>query len=216
MTRNYHPEGLKIRGVALGRRVATLRAAAGLTQADLAKTSGVTIHSIQKLEHGDVASPGFFAVADIARALGTPLDHLADLPPVITSMGYQGLNLDDFLAEVTAAGVERVADVRLNAISRKRGFSKTLLRNALMDIGVEYIHYRGLGNPKENRPYFAGEDLARGRRQYRSLLRQPDAQRELRSLAALTHREHVAILCFEANARRCHRSVIFEELAQFG
>ena len=45
------------------------------------------------------------------------------------------------------AGVERLIDVRELPISRRRGFAKTALGEALAAEGVEYLHMRSLGNP---------------------------------------------------------------------
>jgi uncharacterized protein (DUF488 family) len=40
------------------------------------------------------------------------------------TIGYEGKTVDEFLAEVAAAGVERVIDVRAVAASRRPGFSR--------------------------------------------------------------------------------------------
>jgi hypothetical protein len=47
---------------------------------------------------------------------------------------------------------------RTSPISRKRGFGKTALRAALAEVGIAYEHRPELGNPKENRPGFAGSE----------------------------------------------------------
>ena len=62
----------------------------------------------------------------------------------IVSVGYEGRQIDDFVAGLQRAGVRTVADVRLNAISRKPGFSKTRLRDALAAVGIGYVHMRSL------------------------------------------------------------------------
>jgi transcriptional regulator with XRE-family HTH domain len=50
-------------------RVRELRAAAGLTQAQLAERAGMHLHGLTKLEQGD-REPAWSSVLDLARALG--------------------------------------------------------------------------------------------------------------------------------------------------
>src|SRR3954466_2864574 len=49
------------------------------------------------------------------------------------------------------AGVERVIDVRALPLSRRPGFSKSPLRAALEQAGIEYVHLKALGTPAEGR-----------------------------------------------------------------
>ncbi|GAA4744905.1 helix-turn-helix transcriptional regulator [Modestobacter marinus] len=63
-----------------GRRLgALLRAARGpRTPAEVAAASGVSLEALRKIESGRVPTPAFFTVAALARAVGLPLDQLAD------------------------------------------------------------------------------------------------------------------------------------------
>ena len=110
----------------------------------------------------------------------------------------------------------RLVDVRLTPISRKRGFSKTALRDALAEVGITYDHRRELGNPKNNRPGFAGSaaELQQAKAVYADLLIRDDARRTLDELHDYARRERVALLCFEADQRRCHRDVVLAELVR--
>ena len=69
----------------------------------------------------------------------------------IFTIGYEGTTVPEFLAAVQNAGVERVIDVRAIPNSRRPGFSKTPLRNALAEAGIDYVHLRALGTPAEGR-----------------------------------------------------------------
>lgn len=130
----------------------------------------------------------------------------------VFGFGYQGLTQGELLQNMVAAGVTVVVDVRLNAISRKRGLSKTALMAAANDAGLRYLHLRGLGNPKWNREGFATPD-PQARRVYRELLGRDEGRRDLEALRLLSASEHVGLLCFEAAEQRCHRAVILELLA---
>jgi uncharacterized protein (DUF488 family) len=124
----------------------------------------------------------------------------------IVSIGYEQRDIDELVELLRSEEVELLVDVRLNAISRKRGFSKTALAAALKEAGIEYRHERALGNPKPNRdPFRRGEDSARHR-----------YEEHLRDHAGLVHDELVelaetvrlALLCFERDHASCHRSSI--------
>ncbi len=64
------------------------------------------------------------------------------------TFGYEGLDLDAFLARLGAAGVCQVVDVRELPLSRKKGFSKRALAAALAAHDIEYLHMPALGCPK--------------------------------------------------------------------
>ena len=72
--------------------------------------------------------------------------------------------------------------------------------------GIEYVHERELGNPKENRDGFR-KGLASARERYRHRLENGAAVTyEATIERALSKR--VALLCFEREHRECHRSCI--------
>ena len=62
-------------------------------------------------------------------------------------------------------------DVRQIAGSRRRGFSKTALREALAGAGIDYRHLPELGNPKPIRDLFKSGAMAAGEAAYRHHLR---------------------------------------------
>jgi transcriptional regulator with XRE-family HTH domain len=65
----------------LGQRVQRLRAAAGLTQAELAAAAAVPLSSLQNWEI-DRREPSFRAACRLATALGVTAEYLADTAPV--------------------------------------------------------------------------------------------------------------------------------------
>ena len=127
------------------------------------------------------------------------------------TIGYERLLLPELVAELEAAGVERLIDVRYRPQSRRPGLSKTRLSEALAERGIAYEHRRGLGTPPDIRWYFKHGKVAEGREQYRVHL---DAQPDLDELAAeLPRAPRTALLCLEADPADCHRRVIAEALA---
>jgi uncharacterized protein (DUF488 family) len=130
-------------------------------------------------------------------------------------MGYEGQDLPSFLAAVTVAGIEVLIDIRLNPMSRKRGFSKRALTESLAGIGVVYRHEPALGNPKTNRAGFTGpaDEWSAARATYQPLLSAPAAQDALARIAETALTSRTAVLCFEADQQHCHRDVVLTQLS---
>src|SRR3954452_14438363 len=80
--------------------------------------------------------------------------------PTIWTIGYEKLLPDALVAELEAAGIERVIDVRFRPQSRRAGMSKTRLGERLADHRIAYEHRRELGTPADIRPLFHHNELA--------------------------------------------------------
>lgn len=133
--------------------------------------------------------------------------------PKLFTVGYQGRALDEVIAGLLDAGVARLVDVRELPLSRRRGFSKTALTDALREAGIEYIHVRALGNPKPNRERYRSGDIAGGAAVYRTHL-DNGSRSALIELAESLHHDPACLLCFERDHTECHRDVIVEALQE--
>lgn len=129
------------------------------------------------------------------------------------TIGYEGATPDEFLARLADAGVRRVIDVRAIAASRRPGFSKTALANALREQGIDYLHLRALGTPADGRAAARRGDVAGMRGIYAGQLATPEAELAFEQLAAAAAEMPAALLCFERDAGGCHRAVLSERLA---
>lgn len=130
----------------------------------------------------------------------------------IFTTGYEGRSLDEFLAALRMQGVQLVTDVREAPISRKRGFSRSALTEALHGAGIAYRHIRALGCPKAIRDrYRENDDWAAYTRAFMRHLRTQEAAIE--ELAALTGKQRTALLCYEADFERCHRTYVARAVA---
>jgi uncharacterized protein (DUF488 family) len=127
---------------------------------------------------------------------------------VVFSVGYEGRKPGELIALLERAGVRRVVDVRELPLSRRRGFSKTPLREALAAHGIDYIHLREAGNPYRN----LRDDLPRCLRLYAKYL--DTHPRVLDAVDAALADRRSALLCVEARADVCHRSVLAKKLAR--
>lgn len=135
-------------------------------------------------------------------------------PTALVSIGYEGRTLEDLVHKLRELRVASLADVRLTPLSRKPGLSKTRLGQALRGSGIDYVHFRALGNPRDNREVFRSGDAAAGCLRFAKILEAPDATEALERLEGLAREDRTAILCFERDHTRCHRQVIIDEVSQ--
>ena len=132
--------------------------------------------------------------------------------PTIWTIGYEQATLDAVIGALAEARVEVLADIRYLPLSRRPGFSKTMLGASLKEAGIDYLHLRGLGTPK------AGRDAARAGRTaemaaiFEAHLTEPKAQLELAQAREVAAERRAALLCFEAQACECHRRIVAEKL----
>jgi uncharacterized protein (DUF488 family) len=129
----------------------------------------------------------------------------------IFTIGYEGLNIVAFMSLLTEHGIDTVVDVRELPQSRKPGFSKKALANTLNLSGREYIHMVALGCPKPVRDRYREDGNWKHYTEgfMKHLKTQADSIAELSSLAASSN---CVLLCYEADANFCHRSMVASEV----
>jgi uncharacterized protein (DUF488 family) len=133
------------------------------------------------------------------------------------TVGYEGLSLDAYLALLLAHEVRALVDVRRNPFSRKFGFARARLAQALYEVGIAYLHLPALGVPSELRRDLESEEAYRAlfARYANDLL--PQAAESVKRLAALVaEKRRVALTCFEADPGHCHRAVLAAYLCEQG
>ncbi|MHB8380773.1 MAG: DUF488 domain-containing protein [Candidatus Binataceae bacterium] len=131
------------------------------------------------------------------------------------TFGYEGLSIARFIQELSRVRIQRVIDVRELPLSRKRGFSKTSLSLALHASGIEYEHIRALGCPRPIRNRFkVDRDWEVYKRGFTAHL---SAQTSALNEVAETERAvRICLVCFEADFRVCHRSLVAVSLERLG
>ena len=131
----------------------------------------------------------------------------------IFTIGYEGATVPEFVAALKQAGIERVIDVRALPLSRRPGFSKSPLRAALEESGIEYVHLKALGTPADGRAAARAGRHADMARIYAGQLELPKAIAESAQMLALAEEKPSALLCFERNPSHCHRSLLLDAVA---
>ena len=132
----------------------------------------------------------------------------------IFTIGYEGATMADFLAALTAAGVERVIDVRALPLSRRPGFSKSTLAASLAEVGIGYVHLKALGTPKPGRDAAKKGDRATLEKVYAGQLNLPEAQAQAAQMLELAAEKPSALLCFERDPAICHRTLLLADEGQ--
>ena len=130
--------------------------------------------------------------------------------PDLLTIGYEGCTIDDVLAELKAAGVKLLVDVRAVPQSRKPGFSKRQLAAGLDANGIAYVHLQGLGTPKPGRDAVRAGHPERMEPIFREHMRSDRAQAELAQAKVLARERRVCLLCFEQDPMTCHRRFVAE------
>lgn len=131
----------------------------------------------------------------------------------IFTIGYESSTVAEFLAALRQARVERVIDVRAVPNSRRPGFSKNLLRNALAEVGIDYIHLRALGTPADGRAAAREGRMDELERIYAGQLELPEAIAQGAEMLDLAKEKPSALLCYEREPRGCHRTLLLRSLA---
>jgi uncharacterized protein (DUF488 family) len=131
----------------------------------------------------------------------------------LATIGYEDATVQSFQEALREAGVEVLVDVRAVASSRRPGFAKTRLAANVGEIGIEYLHLRGLGTPAEGRAAARAGRHEEMHRIFRRHMETAEAQAELHALADLVRAgRRVCLLCLEADPAHCHRTLVAEAL----
>lgn len=141
------------------------------------------------------------------RASDKTQDSESAMASVFT-IGYEGIDIDRFVATLKTAGVRLLADVRAVAISRKKGFSKNLLKSRLEEEGLVYLHFQALGDPKPGRLAARDGRFDDFREIYNTHFLTSEAQAALGQLADVSLHSPTCLMCFERDPKHCHRRII--------
>ncbi|MPZ43847.1 MAG: DUF488 family protein [Betaproteobacteria bacterium] len=140
------------------------------------------------------------------------------MEPLVFTLGHSTRSLDDFIALLTAHGVERLVDVRTVPRSRHNPqFNRDTLPQALQAAGIGYVHMAGLGGlrkPRADSVNAGWRNLSfRG---YADHMQSAEFAQSLAELMASARKQQLALMCAEAVPWRCHRSLIGDALLVHG
>lgn len=131
---------------------------------------------------------------------------------VVYTIGYEGTDIDRLVETLKTVDVRVLADVRAVANSRKKGFSKSALRERLEAEGIAYEHFAELGDPKPGRDAARAGRYEEFRKIYNTHLSGIEPQAALNVLAEVAGSETTCLMCFERDPIDCHRSIVSDNL----
>ena len=131
----------------------------------------------------------------------------------IFTIGYEATTVAEFIAALKKAAVERVIDVRALPLSRRPGFSKSALRAALEEAGIDYVHLKALGTPANGRAAARAGRHADLERIYAGQLELPEAMMQGAQMLELAREKPSALLCMEREPAHCHRTLLLDSVA---
>jgi len=132
----------------------------------------------------------------------------------VLTIGYEGREIDDFISRLKNFNVTRLIDVREVPLSRKRGFSKSAIRERLNSENIEYVHLRSLGCPSKLRYKLKADwDYDHFFEAYLEYLsKNQDAIAEVQRYIS----DGVnCIMCFERYPDKCHRSALVNRIKEY-
>ena len=103
-------------------------------------------------------------------------------------------------------------DVREVPISRKKGFSKNALCKHLADVGIDYLHLKGLGDPKPGRVAARAGQFDEFRRIFGAHMKTEVARSDLDRAIKVARANAACLLCFERDHTCCHRCIVANKI----
>ena len=138
--------------------------------------------------------------------------YLGDYMKQLFTIGYEATTMDAFLTTLDGARINILLDIREIPVSRRKGFSKKALCEALADVDIDYRHERQLGSPKKIR-HKLRED-GNYKTFFREFNQHLKKQTDLLLKLADELSGNVAIMCYEQDHTQCHRSSVGNALAE--
>ncbi|MDR3056637.1 MAG: DUF488 family protein [Prevotella sp.] len=129
------------------------------------------------------------------------------------TIGYEGKSLEFYINQLIINDIRVLCDVRKNPLSKKWGFSKSLLKDACEKVNIKYVHIPQLGIESEERhdlKTFSDYQKLFDTYEKTTLI---DNNSYLSSIIEiLQENQRVALTCFEKDVCMCHRGVVAKNL----
>ncbi len=130
---------------------------------------------------------------------------------MLFSIGYEGLSIEKYVNKLIVNDVKVLCDVRKNPLSRKHGFSKNALADMMGKFDIKYVHIPELGIESSNRKDLNSlDDYICLFEEYKNKVLANQTSSLNRIYDILKNEKRIALTCFEADPRYCHRTKIAE------
>ena len=138
-----------------------------------------------------------------------------DNEPEIFLIGYEGVDINEFMHKLILNNIQILIDIRYNPHSMKYNFNKNRLQKTLKNVQIEYIHIPELGiEPKLRKDLVNQQDYELLFAKYRHELQ--DKKKYLQKIRILVNDKRIALMCFEKDVMQCHRREVGNYLKNVG
>jgi uncharacterized protein (DUF488 family) len=132
----------------------------------------------------------------------------------VSTIGHSNRSIEEFIALLKQNGIACLLDIRTVPKSRHNPqFGQDQLPRSLLDAGIEYRYFAGLGGLRHPRP-----DSPNGGwrntsfRGYADYMQTEAFAENVDAVIALAQDRRCALMCAEAVPWRCHRSLVADAL----
>lgn len=148
------------------------------------------------------------------QGIMVPFYKLTNSNKEFYTIGYEKRDIDEYIQKLKDNDVKTLIDVRELPLSRKKGFSKTPLKEACEEAGIKYRHIKQLGAPKEIRDPLKNDekDFDWFERQYKSEIKNRDQYIDF--LKTWAGHENIALTCYERDNEECHRNIVAHKMKE--
>jgi uncharacterized protein (DUF488 family) len=134
---------------------------------------------------------------------------------ILYTIGYEGVNLEEYINKLIINDIKVLCDVRKNPISMKFGFSKSQLSKSCDGVGIKYVHIPELGIDSEKRQDLISQtDYDSLFELYRSEVLTQTRKYQERLFNLLMENGRIALTCFESNINHCHRKQLADAITR--
>ena len=135
------------------------------------------------------------------------------MPKKLFTVGYEGRDIDSFIAVLKNNLINCVLDVRQMPLSHKPSFSKSCLEEKLAQKDIMYVHLKELGSPKLLR------ESLKSTGDYSTFFEKMDEYLETQNQAIERAYKYVkdktcCLLCFEHLSADCHRKIVARKIKE--
>jgi hypothetical protein len=103
------------------------------------------------------------------------------------NIAYEKADIENLIDPLKASRIEVLVDIREHAQSWKPGLSKTRLAEVAQSVGIEYMHFRTLGDPKASPDATRTGLYLRFNAIFRAVMETPEAESAVQDILVRTY-----------------------------
>lgn len=145
-----------------------------------------------------------------------PVDKIEkeNVKPAINTIGYQGMSIDLFISFLIEQGIQLIADVRHNPVSRKYGFAKSSLSRIANNLNIVYINTPSLGIPSSDRKNLENENVREVLFDNYEKITLSKSKSDITNLVSTFNNIPSVLVCAERDVQTCHRFRLAKKMSE--